>query len=71
MVFLLRNGPMDLFHVFLYHIIDKAMGEPEVMVADNVSGNDEEEKAQTPQPLTLDEFLVQRKLSVDGKNINR
>ena len=71
MVFLLRNGPMDLFHVFLYHIIDKAIGEPEVMVADNVSGNDEEEEPQTPQPLTLDEFLVQRKLSVDGKNINR
>ena len=62
---------MDLFHVFLYHIIDKAIGEPEVTVADNVSGNDEEEESQTPQPLTLDEFLAQRKLSVDGKNINR
>ena len=42
MVFLLRNGPIDLFHNFLYHIIEKALDEPSVMVADNDSGDNEE-----------------------------
>ena len=71
MVFLLRSGPIDLFHKFLYHVIEKAIDEPEVMVADNLSGDNEEQEATTPIPLTLDEFLIQRKLSQDGRNVHK
>ena len=58
MVYLLRNGPIDLFHKFLFHVIEKAIDEPDVIVADN-----EEQEETTPLPMTLDEFLIQRKLS--------
>ena len=63
MVYLLRNGPIDLFHKFLFHVIEKAIDEPDVIVADNLSGDNEEQEATTPLPMTLDEFLIQRKLS--------